>query len=237
LSQLVKLRMASEYLYLADAFHAPFGTKSAEEVKNIALDCVRFLLKKGADVVISACNTAQAALIALNAQPRENFFGILDLDLPAGLRKVGVVATEATVKSGVYLDKMRSIGVEAFQRPCQELVAAIESCARDEEIERIVGEAVRSMREIGVDAIILGCTHFPLARHVFENLSGGISVLDPAELLAEKLERFLPKHETGEARVKFYVSSNAESFSKKLQRYDVPLSYTVGEFSWGEITG
>lgn len=188
-------------------------------------------------MVISACNTAQAALMALNVQPKENFFGILDFDLPAGLRKVGVVATEATVRSGVYLDKMRRIGVEVFQRPCQELVAAIESCARDEKIERIVGEAVDSMRQVGVDAIILGCTHFPLVKHVFERLSGEILVLDPAELLAKKLERFLSKNPNGKARVKFYVSSDAESFSKKVLSYGVALPYTVEEFSWGEIAG
>ncbi|MBC7122567.1 MAG: aspartate/glutamate racemase family protein [Pseudothermotoga sp.] len=237
LSQLVRHRIGSEYLYLADTARAPFGTKSVEEVKDIALDCIRFLRGKGADVVISACNTAQAALMALNVQPKENFFGILDFDLPAGLRKVGVVATEATVRSGVYLDKMRRIGVEVFQRPCQELVAAIESCARDEKIVRIVGEAVDSMRQVGVDAIILGCTHFPLVKHVFERLSGKILVLDPAELLAKKLERFLSKNPNGKARVKFYVSSDAESFSKKVLSYGVALPYTVEEFSWGEIAG
>ncbi|KUK03690.1 MAG: Glutamate racemase [Thermotoga sp. 50_1627] len=236
MSQLIRYRAGCEYLYVADTAHAPFGTKSVEEVKDIALDCIRFLRAKGADVVISACNTAQAALMALNAQPQANFFGILDFDLPSDLKKVGVVATEATVSSGVYLDKMNRIGVEVFQRPCQELVSAIESCAQDEKIERIVSEAVDYMRQVGVDAIILGCTHFPLVKHVFEGLSGGILVLDPAELLAKKLEGLLLKNPDGKARVKFYVSSDAESFSKKVQRYGVALPYTVEEFSWGEVT-
>lgn len=235
LFQLVKRGVGSEYLYLADTVHAPFGTKDVEEVKNIALDCINFLFEKGAEVVISACNTAQAALLKLRAQPEKNFFGILDFDLPTNLGKVAVLTTEATEKSGVYLEKMRSTGLEPLQRSCQELVTAIEACVEDEEIEHIVERAVQPLRGLGIETIILGCTHFPLVKHVFENLSGGMLVIDPAELLVKKLEKILPRNEAGEVHVKFYVTRDAQSFTRKLQRYGVDFPYTVEEFSWGGV--
>ncbi|KAF2957471.1 hypothetical protein AS159_07315 [Thermotoga sp. Ku-13t] len=233
--RLAEHRIGSEYVYLADTARAPFGTKKIEEIRDIALDCVKFLFKKGADVVISACNTAQAALMISNAQPWKNFFGILDIDLPAGLKKVGVLATVATVNSGIYYKKLGDAGVEVIQRPCQELVTAIESFAPDTEIERIVSEAVFPFRKEGVDAIILGCTHFPLVKHIFEKFSGGISVLDPAELLAEKLKKIFPESTDNDVRVTFYVTSDAKIFSEKLKRYSLHLLYTVEEFSWGEV--
>jgi len=235
LLRLAEHGIGSEYVYLADTGRAPFGTKKIEEIRDIALDCVSFLFKRGADVVISACNTAQAALMVSNAQPRENFFGILDFDLPTGLRRVGVLATVTTVKSGIYYKKLSDAGVEVIQRPCQELVTAIESFAPDTEIERIVSEAVFPFRKEGVDAIILGCTHFPLVKHVFEKFCDGISVLDPAELLAEKLKEIFPESTDRAVRVTFCVTSDAKTFCEKLKRYFSHLPYTVEEFSWGEV--
>lgn len=105
LYQFLKHGLKFEYLYLADTARAPFGTKTVEEIKGIALECANFLFEKGADVVISACNTAQAALKASGINLGENFFGILDFELPNGFKKIGVLATEATVRSGVYLEK------------------------------------------------------------------------------------------------------------------------------------
>lgn len=235
LLRLAEHRIGSEYVYLADTARAPFGTKKIEEIRDIALDCVNFLFKKGSDVVVSACNTAQAALMVSNTQPRKNFFGILDFDLPVGLKKVGVLATVATVNSGIYYRKLSDAGVEVIQRPCQELVTAIESSSPDAEIERIVSEAVFPFRKEGVDAIILGCTHFPLVKHIFEKFSGGMLVLDPAELLAEKLKEIFPKSTDHGVRVTFYVTSDAKTFSEKLKQYFLHLPYTVEEFSWGEV--
>lgn len=225
-----------EYLYLADTARAPFGTKSVEEIRKIALECIDFLLEKGADVVVSACNTAQAALKISGTNLGDRFFGILDFDFLYGFKKVGILATEATVKSSVYLEKLCAIGIEAIQQPCQALVAAIESCAQDNEIRNIIAGSIQPLMRAKVEAVILGCTHFPIVKHIFQELFENIPVLDPAALLAEKLVRILPTSSNQEAHVKFYVTGDDGDFHKKIKRYEhlIGVPYSIEKVLWGE---
>lgn len=237
LYQFLKHGLKFEYLYLADTARAPFGTKTVEEIKGIALECANFLFEKGADVVISACNTAQAALKASGINLGENFFGILDFELPNAFKKIGVLATEATVRSGVYLEKMRTTGVEVFQQPCQALVTAIESCAQDNEIRNIIVANVQPLLQNKVEAVILGCTHFPVVKHIFQEVFGSIPVLDPAELLVKKLEKIFPANSDHEVYVNFYVTGDSEAFRKRIERYRhlINVPYKVEKISWGEL--
>lgn len=237
LQQFLKHGLKFEYLYLADTARAPFGTKTVEEVKRIALECANFLFEKGADIVISACNTAQAALKASGTNLGENFFGILDFELPNRFKKIGVLATEATVRSGVYLEKLRAMGVEVVQQPCQALVAAIESCAQDDEIRNIIVGCIQPLLETKVEAVILGCTHFPVVKHIFQEIFGSIPVLDPAELLVKKLEKIFPTNSGHEAYVNFYVTGDSEAFRKRIERYRrlVNVPYKVEKISWGDL--
>ena len=188
-------------VYFSDNAHCPYGDKSAEYVCERGRYITRFLLGKGADAIVIACNTATAAAVAtLRAEfPDVPFIGMEPAVKPAALGTrtgvIGVLATAGTLKGSKYLntkgryqDDVRI--VEAVGRGFVELVEA--GKLEGPETEAVVEASLRPLLDAGADTVVLGCTHYPFLSGVVQKIAGpGVRVIDPAPSVAAHLRNVL----------------------------------------------
>ena len=197
LSVLVHLRRqlpAEAVLYFADQAHIPYGPRPAEQIQTFTAEITRFLLRRGAKLIVVACNTATAAALDYLRQafPDVPFVGMEPAVKPAALTtrsgKVGVLATPSTLNSHRYAGLMAryATGIEVFEDPCSGLVQLIEAGAlAAPETGALLQRVVAPMLAAGVDTIVLGCTHYPFIRPLLETMIGDeVTIIDPAPAVA-----------------------------------------------------
>lgn len=180
------------YVYLGDTARAPYGTKSPETIRRYAEDCADFLIGKGAKAIIIACNTASSlASEHLRARhPRLPIFEVVGPAVRAALaaskkKRIGLIGTRATVGSGLYEKMLKAAdpSVEVVARHAQLLISLVEEGWVDSpETASVVAKYVGPVREASVDALILGCTHFPILKSLIAEAMGeGVALIDSAE--------------------------------------------------------
>lgn len=201
LRKLHRIMPNENYIYFGDSANSPYGTKTKEEIKNITVNAVEALMKRGAKSVVIACNTATSAAAAYlrDKYPDYPFVGLEPAIKPAALSaiwpKVLVLATPLTLKEEKFNNLMARFEGEAefIKLPAPELVGYIESCNLDspEEIaylERIL----EPYADNKVDAVVLGCTHFPYARRQIQRILGDeVLVFDGSLGAARQCKRLL----------------------------------------------
>jgi len=250
---------AERYVYLGDTARVPYGTKSLSTVERYAVENARFLEARGVKLLVVACNTASAlALPAVRRSVSVPVVGMIEpgaravieaasgesIGAPSGARRVGVVATESTVKSGAYSKAIRELapGLEVFERACPLFVALAEEGWADSDVARSVAEEYLSeLRGKNPGAVVLGCTHYPILRRVIQEALGeGVSLIDSGEAAARAVESVIEREglrrtatqelrdlrEAGaEARAlcddldHFYVTDAAERFAHVAERF------------------
>ncbi|HXG83751.1 MAG TPA: glutamate racemase [Pyrinomonadaceae bacterium] len=167
------------FVYLGDTARVPYGTKSLATVERYALENARFLAERGIKLLVVACNTASAlALPKIRAQIGVETIGVIEPGANKAVAltenkenpRIGVIATEATVQSGAYSAaiKKASISAEIIETACPLFVSLAEEGWRDEpETFSIARKYLQKIVEKNVDALVLGCTHYPILRVVF----------------------------------------------------------------------
>jgi glutamate racemase len=190
---------AERYVYLGDTARVPYGTKSLATVEHYAIENARFLERRGIKLLVVACNTASAlALPAIRRSVAVPVVGMIGPGARAAVRegstrgRVGVIATESTVRSGAYSEAIRKLapGAEVFERACPLFVALAEEGWAETEVARMVAEEyLRELRESRLGALVLGCTHYPILRRVIQEAVGsGVPLIDSGEAAAEAVE-------------------------------------------------
>lgn len=201
LKELIKLMPNENYIYFGDSANSPYGTKTTEQIRELTVNAVESLMKRGAKSVVIACNTATSAAAAYLREkyPDYPFVGLEPAIKPAALSsqwpKVLVLATPLTLKEKKFNDLMERFKDEAefIKLPAPELVGFVESCNLDspEEIaylERILEPYAGNK----VDAVVLGCTHFPYARRQIQRILGDeVLVFDGSLGAARQCKRLL----------------------------------------------
>ncbi len=195
----LQARMPAErFVYLGDTARLPYGTKSARTVQRYAVQAAGQLVTRGVKALVVACNTASAvALVALREayQPLP-VFGVVDPGAAAAGRvsrsgRIGVLATESTVRGGAYQHAILNLrrNARVFARACPMLVTLAEDGWIDGDVpERIVSSYLRAFLHGGesIDTLLLGCTHFPILRDVLARVAGaGVTLVDSAETTAQ----------------------------------------------------
>src|ERR671924_271408 len=201
-----------DFVYLGDHARLPYGPRPLAEVKGFAREIGAYLERQGVKLVVNACNTAtSAALPALQAELAVPVVGVITPEAHAAVqatrnRRVGLLATQATVTAGRYAELVRTLdaGVRFFPVACPRLVPLIES---DEPFGAETVAAVRDyaspLKQAEVDTVILGCTHYPLIRPIFQRVFGrGVNLVFSAEETAREVAETLARKgiENGEAR-------------------------------------
>jgi len=227
-----------DYLYLGDSARAPYGSRSFETVYEYTLECVRHLFDMGCHLVILACNTASAKALRTIQQkdlpkiaPHKRVLGVIrpTTEIIGDHSKtghVGVLGTQGTVSSGSYLVEIEKFFPElkVYQEACPMWVPLIENnevdnAGADFFIKRHVTNLMQKQPDI--DAIILGCTHYPLIiDKIKKYLLPGIDLLSQGTIVAEGLKDYLLRHPEIEKEcsknktVKFYTTDLPETFDK-----------------------
>jgi glutamate racemase len=189
-------------LYLGDTARLPYGSKSPETVTRYTLRNIEFLAERGVKAVVVACNTASAlALPMLDAalHLKVPTWGVIEpgarkaAELSRG--RIGILATEATVRSDAYPRALRALRPELDIRSqaCPLFVPLVEEGWHDDPVtEQVAERYLRPLLDAGVDTLVLGCTHYPLLVPVLRRVAGpDVTLVDSAAAVAEVVARDL----------------------------------------------
>ena len=198
LRRLLRRRPGQPCLYVGDTARVPYGGRSPEEIRAIASEVVVWLRDQGAQVLVMACNTTNAlALDVAQAEAGMPVVGLIDaVAQRVEQRRVGVLATPATVASGAYGQALRASleGRTVVEVGCPLFVPAIERHDLGSPGLRAVAAAyLEPLLDARVQAVVLGCSHYPLLRPLLESLlPPEVTLIDPAEAAVTVLEGLLP---------------------------------------------
>lgn len=232
------------FVYLGDTARVPYGTKSLATVERYAVENAQFLAGLGIKLLVVACNTASAlALPKIREKIGIDVVGVIGpggrkaISLTRGLQqpRIAVIATEATVASNAYAAAIERASQAAlvFQAACPLFVPlAEEGWTHEAETRSIAEKYLRPVREFQPDALVLGCTHYPILREVIRQTVGeNVKLIDSGEAAAEEVEKLLVSKELASTRKvpetrslcddldHFYVTDAAERFARVAERF------------------
>lgn len=235
-------------VYFGDTARVPYGTKSGKTVERFSMQNTRFLLSKKVKLIIVACNTASSlALHKLKKKFSVPIIGVIDSGVNAALKEncknIGVIGTEATVRCGIYekkIIKMSDGKARVFSIACPLFVPLIEEGLTEGEIADAVAERYLKKFKLlwHIDALILGCTHYPLMKKTLRKILGGkIILVDSAKELVSEVKSALKSAGTDnpgrrKGRKKYFVSDQPDKFRKLGRRF---LGKDIENVSWTDI--
>ncbi|HUF49274.1 MAG TPA: glutamate racemase [Longimicrobiales bacterium] len=179
--ELVRRLPNESIIYFGDTARVPYGAKSPATVARYAQEAAAFLLSRDVKMIVIACNTATAhAQQRLAAALSVPVFGVIEPGARAAVQvtstmRIGVIGTVGTIASGAYdLAVRRQLhDARVYAQPCPLFVPLVEEGWRDHGAARqIAEEYLAPLREMDVDVLILGCTHYPLLRHLIADVMG-----------------------------------------------------------------
>jgi glutamate racemase len=232
LTVLAALRAAgvdADVVYFADQAHLPYGDKSDAMLHGFLQQNLALLAELQVDAVVTACNTTCAVAERLGWPPAP--FPVLDLIANAGAafartphRRIAVVATVATIRSGAYGRAIRAAapGVEVVEVAAPALVPLVESGAAESREARAAVEAVVAGLPAQIDAIVYGCSHYPLLDHWFADaLPARVARVDPAVAQAAATQRLIAARgfPSGSNTTTYYTNGDPHAFEAAVRRW------------------
>ena len=226
--ELVKVLTRERFIYYSDNAHCPYGEKTVLYIQERARFITDFLLGKGADIIVVACNTATAAAISMLREeyPSVPFVGMEPAVKPAALGTrtgvIGVLATAGTLKGSKYLHTRGRFedNVRIAEHVGQGFVELVEAGILDgPEAEATVRASLQPLLDEGADVVVLGCTHYPFLRPVIERIAGpGVQVIDPAPAVARQAQRLLEERGVPMGKGPFSVELHSSGDPAALSR-------------------
>ena len=184
-----------EFVYLGDTARCPYGNRQNSEIRDFVEQIIGFLAQEGVDHLVMACNTSAA--VGLDHARQVSPVPVHDLISPtakyvaSSFRRVGVMATQSTINSHAFANKIHYHAPDAqvIELACPKLVPLVEAGElTGDHAKAVLMEYTSKLEEEEVEAIILGCTHFPfLSRALRDLLPSSIALIDPAEALIQQL--------------------------------------------------
>ena len=188
-------------IYFGDTARVPYGPKSPETVRRYAREILDWLLHQDVKAIVVACNTVTAhALDDLRARSPVPVIGVIEPGARGAVKatisgNVGVIGTTGTVASGAYRQALQKIRADlrVLEQACPLFVPLVEEGWFDHEATRLVAEEyLRPLRKHGIDALVLGCTHYPMLKPLLHRVMGeGVRLIDSAEETAAELAHVL----------------------------------------------
>ena len=206
-------------IYLGDSARVPYGTKSPDTVTRYAKQAAAHLLDRGIGMLVVACNTASAAALpALQSTLPVPVIGVVEPGARAAVERtkgrVGVIATEGTVKSKAYTKAIHALApnVEVIETAAPLFVPLAEEGWANTHVAREVAEIyLEPLIDAGIDTLVLGCTHYPILRGTIEKVVGdAVAIVDSAETTARTVAAALPPTPSGDAAKYTFLVTDAE---------------------------
>lgn len=212
-----------DIVYFGDTARVPYGPKSPRTVIEYSIQNARFLLQCGAKIIVVACNTSSAvALQELKKILPVLVIGVIEPGAISAInqtstKRIGVIGTEGTIRSGAYAEAISNIDSEAqvFSRACPLFVSLAEEGWEDHPVTKLViKEYLTPLLKNEIDTLVLGCTHYPILKNALADFVGkDIKLVDSAKAVTEQLLKVLEKTEFNTpGSDKFYVSDNEDKF-------------------------
>ena len=246
---------SEKIVYFGDTARLPYGSKSKDTIIRYSRQIVRFLQSRKVKAIVVACNTASA--LALDTLEKEIDIPIIGVVKPGARvaaqatesKRVGVIATEATIRSGLYTKLIQEIDPEisVIGKPCPLFVPLVEEGWRKDPItEMIARRYLEVLQEQDIDTLILGCTHYPLLRKLIGDIMGDkVRLVNPAYETSMVLKKLLAdQHMENQGGTKeefpyrFYVSDAAEKFKEfanSILPYDVKRTKQINLEEYQEL--
>ncbi len=219
-------------VYFGDTARVPYGSKSRETILKFSRQIVRFLQTQQVKAIVVACNSASAyALEELEKEADIPIIGVIKSGARAAISatkndKIGVIATEATIGSGIYNRYIQEHHPNAavLGKACPLFVPLVEEGLWEDPVtDEIAGRYLTELIDVGIDTLILGCTHYPMIRSTIGRIMGPeVTLVNPAYETARELKRLLQEkglesgHRPGLGTelYRFFVSDAADKFQK-----------------------
>lgn len=242
--ELRRILPGEDLVYFGDTGRVPYGTRGTDVIVRYAKQDVAFLLSQNVKFIMAACGTVSSTLPdAYTAALPVPYLGVVRAAAAAAVRatktgRIGVLGTQATVRSGSYAAAVLSLlpAARITASACPLFVPLVENgyFGADNPVARLVAQDyLRDVRAAGVDTLILGCTHYPLLMPVIAALMGpDVTLIDPGRETALEARRLLGaagllrEGESGTAR--YYVSDTTESFARLSRQF-------LGEYAGGPV--
>ena len=219
-------------VYFGDTARVPYGTKSLETIIKFSRQIVRFLKTQQVKAIVVACNSASAyALEVLEQEADIPIIGVIRSGARAAIDatkngKIGVIATEATIGSGIYnrYIKENDANAAVLGKACPLFVPLVEEGLWEDPVtDEIAKRYLTELIDVGIDTLILGCTHYPMIRSTIGRIMGpDVMLVNPAYETAHELKRLLQdtglesghRPGLGTELYRFFVSDAADKFQK-----------------------
>lgn len=212
LKEVVKILPKYSYIYLGDNARTPYGSRSQKIIYQFTVEGVEELFRRRAKLVILACNTSSSSALRKIQQkflpkyyPDKKVLGIIiptaeEIGKFTSSKEIGILATEATVKSLAYPKEINKFypEIKVHQQACPLLAPIIEAGGIEQKnldlaIEKYLNRLFQKSRKI--DTIILGCTHYAIIEDKIKSyLPDGVKILSQGKIVAEKLKNYLERH-------------------------------------------
>ena len=226
LKEVLNILPAENIVYLGDTARVPYGVRSPETVERYSFECTGFLLKKGIKLLVVACNTVSAiSLTTIRQKLSIPVIGVIEPGARAAVRStknriIGVIGTEATIRSGAYLKAIKALDsrTEVHALACPLFVPLVEEGWTDGLIARQIAEKyLNSLKDKRADTLVLGCTHYPLLKHIIQEVMGTVDLIDSAVETALVVRDVLNEMELTRAAgpassVEFFVTDSPDRF-------------------------
>lgn len=222
-----------DIVYFGDTARTPYGAKSATTVEKYALEDTDLLLDRGAHIIVIACNSASS--VATESIKEQFHVPVFEVITPAvesamAISKtgaIGVIGTRATIASGIYEKKIheRRSGARVYSIACPLLVPLVEEgWIKKPETAMIIKKYLHPLKTKPIDALILGCTHYPILKKTIQQKIGkNVKAIDSATAVAQAVKQHIDTHPDMAAmlstrgRTRFLVSDVTDQFKKTAQ--------------------
>jgi len=230
LKSLMKHFPDEDFIYLGDTARVPYGIRSSDTVIRYSRENTDFLLKYNIKMLVVACNTASSVAIPeISSRVDIPVVGVVrpaavEAFRRSGSKKIGVIGTGRTIRSGAYEESLKEISDEIIVKgvSCPLFVPLVEEGWIDNQIVRDIAKIYfKELRETEIDVLILGCTHYPLIRNVLQEQMGEkVILIESGEATAKEVGRLLKKYDiidenlNSKRKVTFFVTDDEKGFDE-----------------------
>jgi glutamate racemase len=234
LKEIIEVTPDEKTVYLGDTARVPYGIRSPETVLRYSFENTGFLTSKNIKLMVIACNTASSvSLDAIKSRVSIPVIGVIEPGAKAAVKvtkngRVGVIGTEATIKSNAYTKSIQALdgNIDVFSLACPLFVPLVEEGWTEGTIATlIVREYLDRLKDKGIDTVVLGCTHYPLLKKVIAEVMGGwVRLIDSAIETAYEIKTTLEmlglnREQNGVPSREFFVTDSTERFLKVSEKF------------------
>lgn len=232
--EVVRLLPFENIVYFGDTARVPYGIKSKDTIVKFSLENTLFLLGHDVKAIVIACNTSSS--LALPVIRKHFKIPIIGVIMPGAKeavyatknKKIGVIGTRATVNSGAYEQEVKKLdsGIKVYSQACPMFVPIVEEgWTQDDIAYKVAKKYLEPFKKVGIDTLVLGCTHYPLLKSAIQSVMGsGVTLIDSAQQVALEVKNVLAQEgflrkKCAKPVIEYFVSDEVAIFKDVAKKF------------------